>query len=111
MRALRAPSIEAVAVTRGERAVAVQEQGRDAHELLDLDERGLVLLVAVVLCSGAGQAGEVGQCLRALPREPRFAARGEPERADEAPAPVEQRAAALGQRCTLVRDQQFQAEV
>src|SRR3546814_2026846 len=40
-------SVEVLAMPRAQRAVAMQEQRRHAHELLDLGERLLVLLVAV----------------------------------------------------------------
>src|SRR3546814_3906365 len=51
-------SVEVLAMPRAQRAVAMQEQRRHAHELLDLGERLLVLLVAVVLRRGGGEPGD-----------------------------------------------------
>src|SRR3546814_4846046 len=62
-------SVEVLAMPRAQRAVAMQEQRRHAHELLDLGERLLVLLVAVVLRRGGGEPGDVGQRLAAFDRE------------------------------------------
>src|SRR3546814_2947818 len=76
---------------RAQRAVAMQEQRRHAHELLDLGERLLVLLVAVVLRRGGGEPGDVGQRLAAFVRQRRVLAGGQAERAEEATAPFEQR--------------------
>ena len=42
-------SVEALAMAGGEHAVAVQQEGGDADELLDLRQRSFVFLVAVVL--------------------------------------------------------------
>src|SRR5690606_25603295 len=94
-----------------QRAVAMQQQGRHAHELLDLGQRGLVLFVAVVLGAGGGEPGQVGQRFLALLRQPRVGARGQPEAAHEPPAPLEQRTAAQRQRGLPGRPQQLQPEV
>src|SRR3546814_759346 len=95
---------------RAQRAVAMQEQRRHAHELLDLGERLLVLLVAVVLRRGGGEPGDVGQRLAAFVRQRRVLAGGQAERAEEATAPFEQRAAALGQPGIVVGQQQREFE-
>src|SRR3546814_10820451 len=85
---------------RAQRAVAMQEQRRHAHELLDLGERLLVLLVAVVLRRGGGEPGDVGQRLAAFVRQRRVLAGGQAERAEEATAPFDQRAAARSEEHT-----------
>src|SRR3546814_17636515 len=56
-------SVEVLAMPRAQRAVALQEQRRPAHELIDLGERLLVPPVAVVLGLLGGEAGSCGQCL------------------------------------------------
>src|SRR3546814_4903038 len=70
-------SVEVLAMPRAQRAVAMQEQRRHAHELLDLGERLLVLLVAVVLRRGGGEPGDVGQRLAAFVRQRRVLAGGQ----------------------------------
>src|SRR3546814_19785705 len=77
---------------RAQRAVAVQEQRRHAHELLELGERLPVLLVAVVLRRGGGEAGDVGQRLAAFVRQRRVLAGGQAERAQETAPPFDTRA-------------------
>ena len=59
---------------------------------------------------GGGEPGEVGQRFAAFLRQRRRVARGQAEAAEEAAAPVEQRAAALAQRCVGVGQQQLEAE-
>ena len=93
-----------------EHAVAVQQQHRDADELLDLDQRVLVVLVAVVLRRRGGEPGDVGQRFAAFLRQRRRLAGGQAETAEEAAAPVEQGAAAARQRRIGVGQQQFETE-
>src|SRR5690606_4012924 len=83
-------SIELLAVTRCQDAVAVQQQHRDAHELLDLGQRVLVVLVAFFLRHRRGEPGQVGERFAALPGERRILACGQAESTQEAAAPLEQ---------------------
>src|SRR3546814_18043756 len=53
-------SVEVLAMPRAPREVAMQEQRRHAHELRDLGETLLVLLVALLLRRSAGDPGHVG---------------------------------------------------
>src|SRR3546814_14947861 len=59
-------SVEVLAMPRAQRAVAMQEQRRHAHELLALGARLLVLLVAVVLRRCGGAPGHLGPRLAAF---------------------------------------------
>src|SRR5690606_32451344 len=104
-------SVQLLAVARAKRAVAVQQQHGYAHELLDLGQRVLVVLVAVFLWGRRSQPRQVRQRLAALRRQWRFAAGCQAEAAQEATAPVEQRAAALQQRSLAARQQQLEAEL
>src|SRR3546814_3353314 len=88
----------------------MQGQRRHARELLDLGGRLLVLLVAVVLRRGGGEPGDVGQRLAAFVRQRRVLAGSQTERAEEATAPFEQSAAALGQTGIVVGQQQREIE-
>src|SRR5690606_40430947 len=88
-------SIELLAMARRQDAVAVQQQRRDAHELLDLGQGVLVVLVAFFLRHRRGQPGEVGERFAALLGQRRVLARGQAEAAEETAAPFEQRTAAL----------------
>ena len=83
---------------RGEHAVAVQQQHRHAHELLDLHQRLFIVLVAFVLWLRGGQPGEVGQGFLPLLGKLLPVAGRQAEGAEKAPAPLEQGPAALGQR-------------
>src|SRR6478672_707558 len=104
-------SVELLAMARREHAVAVQQQRRHAHELLDLGQRILVLVVAFILRTRRGEPGDVGERLAAFLRQRRFGAGRKAESAEEAAAPVEQRAAAFAQRRVGARQQQLEAEV
>src|SRR5688572_27615715 len=89
-----AMSVELLAVARREHAVAVQQQHRDADEFLDLRERVLVVVVAVVLRGRGGQLRQVAQGFLAFLRQRRRRAGGQAEGAEEATTPVEEGAAA-----------------
>src|SRR4249919_4332384 len=103
-------SVELAAVAGREHAVAVQQQDRDAHEFFDLRQRVFVFLVAVVLGGGRGEPGQVVQGLGTLFRQRRVGAGREPERAEEAAAPVEQRTAALAEGGIAFGKQQLEGE-
>lgn len=105
-----AMSVQAVSMTRGERAVAVQQQRGHAHEFLDLDQRVFVFVVAFVLGGGSGELGDVGERFAAFIRQRWLAPSGQAEPAEEAATPVEQRATAFDQRRLLIGDQQLEAE-
>src|SRR5690606_16367928 len=70
------PSMQLLAMPRTERAVAMQQQRRDAHELLDLGQRAFILFVAVVLRNRGREPGKVRQRLPALVGQRGFRARG-----------------------------------
>ena len=75
-----------------------------------LHQRFLVLLVAIVLRLRGGELGEVGQRFAAVFGQRRCRARGQAEAAEESTAPVEQRAATLGQRSIGIGQQQLELE-
>ena len=93
-----------------EHAVTVQQQHRDADELLDFDQGLLIVFIPVVLGRRRRQPGKVGQGFRAFFRQRGCVPRCEPEPTQESAAPVEQGAAAVGQRGIGVRQQQFEAK-
>lgn len=90
-------SVQAAAVARPEHAVAVQQQHRDADELLQLRQRRFVLIFVLVdvLHAGTGQPGQVLQGLAALLRQWRAGTGGQAEAAQETTALVEQRLGTL----------------
>src|SRR5690606_28456891 len=73
--AITRSSVEALAVAWPQRTVPMQQQNGHAHELLDLGQRALVLLVALLLRSGRGQLGDVRQGFATLIRQGRLCAR------------------------------------